>query len=279
MRVLVVSDLHGNIEALRSVVAAEPRVDRVLCLGDLVDYGPRPDEIVTWVREHALATVRGNHDNAVALGEDCRSAPLFRRLSVESRRKTTPMLSPENLAFLRALPTRTSLVLDGIRLELLHAAPRDPLFQYLPASRVDEWRDAARGIDAELILVGHTHVPVVVELDRTWIVNPGSVARGGRRAPEGHDLKRTVVRRDAEREGSVGHRGSVRDRRAPVHARVERVGRDGRRLDRPLDDEAGDAALAAAVGLRTRAAAASAEREHGYGADQVPEMGKKLCND
>ncbi len=175
MRVLVVSDLHGNVEALRAVVAAEPRVDRVLCLGDLVDYGPRPDEIVTWVREHALATVRGNHDNAVAFGEDCRSAPLFRRLSVESRRKTVPMLSAENLAFLRALPTRTPLVLDGIRLELLHAAPGDPLFQYLPATRLDEWREAARGIEADLILVGHTHLPVCVELDGKRMVNPGSV--------------------------------------------------------------------------------------------------------
>ena len=175
MRVLVVSDLHGNLEALRAVVAAEPRVDRVLCLGDLVDYGPRPDEVATWVREHALATVRGNHDNAVAFGEDCRSAPLFRRLSVESRRKTTPMLSAENLTFLRSLPTRTSLVLDGVRLELLHAAPGDPLFQYLPASHADAWREAARGIDADLILVGHTHLPVILDLGDKRMVNPGSV--------------------------------------------------------------------------------------------------------
>jgi protein phosphatase len=175
MRVLVVSDIHGNIEALRAVVAEEPNVERVLCLGDSVDYGPSPDETVSWVRQHAFATVRGNHDNAVAFGEDCRSAPLFRRLSVESRKKTVPLLSGENLSFLRSLPLTRSIVVDGRRLELLHAAPADPLFQYLPASRVDDWRSAAAGIDADLILVGHTHRPVILDLGEKLMVNPGSV--------------------------------------------------------------------------------------------------------
>ncbi len=175
MRLLVVSDIHGNIEALRAVAAAEPGVDHVICLGDIVDYGPHPDATVAWVREHALTTVRGNHDNAVGFGVDCRSAPLFQRLSVESRKKTVPMMAEDALAFLRGLPTRRSLAVGGRRLELLHAAPRDPLFQYLPATSVSEWKEAAAGIDADLILVGHTHLPVVVHLDRKRMVNPGSV--------------------------------------------------------------------------------------------------------
>jgi predicted phosphodiesterase len=62
VKALVVSDIHGNIEALRAVEAAEPEADQVLRLGDLVDYGPRPDATVAWVRENATTTVRGNHD-------------------------------------------------------------------------------------------------------------------------------------------------------------------------------------------------------------------------
>ncbi len=174
MRVLVVSDIHGNIEALRAVAAAEPEVDQVLCLGDLVDYGPSPGETISWVKERALATVRGNHDNAVAFGEDCRSAPLFRRLSVESRKKTVPMLSAEDLSFLRSLPLTRSIALGGTRLELLHAAPGNSLFQYLPAQR-EEWRNAATGIEADLILVGHTHLPAILDLGKKLVVNPGSV--------------------------------------------------------------------------------------------------------
>lgn len=175
MRILVVSDIHGNIEALRAVERAEPQADFVLCLGDIVDYGPAPDDTVAWVRAHALATVRGNHDNAVAFGEDCRSAPAFRRLAVETRRLTLPMLSRQNLAFLQLLPTRRSVHVDGVWLELLHAAPGDPLFQYLPASRVDEWTRAAASIRADLILVGHTHLPVILPVGEKRVVNPGSV--------------------------------------------------------------------------------------------------------
>jgi protein phosphatase len=110
VKALVVSDIHGNIEALRAVEAAEPDADQVLCLGDLVDYGPRPDATVAWVRENATTTVRGNHDNAVAFDVDCGSAPLF---------------------------------------------------QCLPATRVAEWREAVAGIEADLVLVGHTHIPVI----------------------------------------------------------------------------------------------------------------------
>lgn len=175
MRVLVVSDLHGNIEALRAVAAAEPEVDQVICLGDIVDYGPHPDETVAWVRARASATVRGNHDHAVAFGVDCGSAPPFRRLAIETRLKTGPMVDAEALAFLRALPARRTVAVDGRCCELLHAAPRDPLFQYLPGSRVAEWKEAAADIDAELILVGHTHLPGIVELGGKRVVNPGSV--------------------------------------------------------------------------------------------------------
>ena len=175
MRTLIVSDIHGNIEALRAVAAAEPEVDQVICLGDIVDYGPSPEETVRWVREHAVATVRGNHDNAVATGDDCRSAPLFRRLSVETRRSTLPLLSPESMSFLRSLPTRRTVTLGRARAALLHAAPSDPLFQYLPASDVEGWRAEAAGIDADLIIVGHTHMPVLLDLGDKRMVNPGSV--------------------------------------------------------------------------------------------------------
>ena len=92
MRVLIVSDIHGNWEALRTVADAE-KVDRVICLGDIVDYGPRAPETVRWVQEHSFATVRGNHDNAVATGAHCRSATSFRRLSEESRKLPIPRRS------------------------------------------------------------------------------------------------------------------------------------------------------------------------------------------
>lgn len=81
MRVLVVSDIHGNLEALRRV--ADRTFDQVLCLGDLVDYGPRPKECIDWVRSHSTATMRGNHDHALASEESCpRSARRPKRRSM-----------------------------------------------------------------------------------------------------------------------------------------------------------------------------------------------------
>jgi putative phosphoesterase len=174
MRVLIVSDIHGNWEALRAVAESE-RADRVLCLGDIVDYGPRPLETVRWVREHAHAAVRGNHDTAVAFGVSCRSAPAFRRLAEETRKLTVPMLPESERRYLALLPVRTSLEIDGYRIEMMHAAPEDPLYQYLPATDCDGWQRAVKDIDADLVLVGHTHLQAALDLGGKFMLNPGSV--------------------------------------------------------------------------------------------------------
>lgn len=174
MRVLVISDLHSNWAALRAVVAKE-HADQVLCLGDIVDYGPSPVETLRWVRTNATVTVRGNHDTAVAFDSSCRSSSVFRRLSEETRRLTIPMLSEDERRWVGALPIQTSVELDGRRVALLHAAPDDPLYQYLPATEVDAWQRAVEGVDADIILVGHTHLPVILPLGNKLVVNPGSV--------------------------------------------------------------------------------------------------------
>ncbi|HTP25064.1 MAG TPA: YfcE family phosphodiesterase [Anaeromyxobacteraceae bacterium] len=175
MRILVISDIHGNIDALEAVVAAEPQVDRVLCLGDIVDYGPAPDAAVKWVREHAASTVRGNHDHAMGLDQDCRSAPMFHRLAVWSRRRTASKLTEDERHYLGSLPLREQVELDGMRIVLVHATPADPLFRYLPASDVAAWQREVAGLGADLLLVGHTHTPILVDLGSTRLLNPGSV--------------------------------------------------------------------------------------------------------
>lgn len=174
MRVLVISDIHGNWAALSAIVAQE-NADQVFCLGDIVDYGPSPAETLRWVRQNATVVVRGNHDTAVAFQSSCRSAPAFRRLSEETRRLTIPMLADEERRWLGELPIRASTAVDGRRVALLHAAPDDPLYQYLPATDVAGWTRAVDGVDADIILVGHTHLPVILRVGDKLVVNPGSV--------------------------------------------------------------------------------------------------------
>ncbi len=153
----------------------ERHYDRVICLGDIVDYGPSPVEAVSWVQDNADLVVRGNHDTAVALGVGCRSAPAFRRLAEETRQLTIPMLSQHHREYLANLPVRLTTQFNGLRVEVLHAAPEDPLYQYLPASDLVRWHRAVEQVDADVILVGHTHMPVVFEVGDKLVVNPGSV--------------------------------------------------------------------------------------------------------
>jgi predicted phosphodiesterase len=78
MRILILSDIHGNLPALEAVLAAEPCSDAVVFCGDVVDYGPQPVECVRWLKDHTDYLVRGNHDHALALDVDCQCLGTFR---------------------------------------------------------------------------------------------------------------------------------------------------------------------------------------------------------
>jgi len=82
MKLLILSDIHGNLPALEAVLGAEPDFDAVAFCGDVVDYGPRPVECLRWVAEHARFRVRGNHDNALGFDADCRCMGSFRAASL-----------------------------------------------------------------------------------------------------------------------------------------------------------------------------------------------------
>ena len=86
MKLLIISDIHSNYEALLAVAHAE-EADEVWCLGDLVDFGAQPTEAVQWVRHHTRARrcVQGNHDHALAFSVDCRSGTAFHELAVRTR--------------------------------------------------------------------------------------------------------------------------------------------------------------------------------------------------
>ena len=115
MRVLVISDVHGNADALRAVLEDAGRWDDVWVLGDLVDYGPEPQVVVDMVRElRPGLVVRGNHDNAVAFGVDCLCDPKVHELSVYTRQAISArLLSREQVEWLRGLPTTARKSADG----------------------------------------------------------------------------------------------------------------------------------------------------------------------
>ncbi len=103
MKILIVSDIHANWPALSAVVASEP-YDRLICLGDLVDYGPHPRPCLEYIRQHADWVIRGNHDNALGFDVDCGCRGDFRELSVSTRAWHRTLVHEDDLAFLRNLP-------------------------------------------------------------------------------------------------------------------------------------------------------------------------------
>jgi putative phosphoesterase len=174
MRILVVSDIHANYAALREM---PENVDRVLCLGDLVDYGPDPKPCIDWVRDRKALGVRGNHDNAVAFRVSCGCAPAMREASEETRSLMWDLLDPADLDFLGSQPLTATVTLGGVRFHLVHAMPSDPLYTYLGPDQEMRWAEEVGSVDADILLVGHTHLPMVMRVGKKLVVNPGSVGQ------------------------------------------------------------------------------------------------------
>ena len=180
MKIAILSDIHGNIEALKSVAESW---DELWVLGDLVNYGPNPAEVVDFVRQNAAAVVRGNHDHAIGDGEAPRCSPRFREMAQAMQAYTESVLSDRQKAYLRQLPLSAQVEADGRRFLLCHAVPSDPLFKYGPADAAF-WTPEAAAVTADILLVGHTHLPFVMDLGAQRVVNPGSVGQPKHGAPE-----------------------------------------------------------------------------------------------
>jgi len=179
MKVLIISDVHANPWALRAVVHDAGPVDYVLCAGDIVSYGPDPRATLDAVRKQGVVAVRGNHDHAVASGADPKASPAKQRLALAMRDWTRSQLEPADIAWLVRLPLRLMWEISGTRFAVAHATPRDPLYDYRlrPDAAESFVRETAAGIDAEVLVVGHTHWPLLRTCGGLQIVNPGSVGQ------------------------------------------------------------------------------------------------------
>lgn len=173
MRILVLADIHSNWPALAAV--QEP-FDACLFVGDLVDYGTDPVPCINWVRKHATASVRGNHDHAVAQRIPVKKTSGLHRLAAATRPLHWKLLSGLHMKFLTRLPVTRKLMLDDKRFYLVHATPRDPFDEYLREDK-SAWAARLDGIDADFVLVGHTHIPFALQLDGPMVINPGSIGQ------------------------------------------------------------------------------------------------------
>ena len=189
MRIAVVSDIHANLPALDAVVASAGAIDGWWHCGDVVGYGPHPNEVVSRLRDLDAVGVVGNHD-AAALGSPI--IEWFNPYAAEAALWTRRTLTDDARAWLAALPER--VVVDGWT--LVHGSARDPLQEYVTSASVA--LATIRHVPTRTTLHGHTHVPKAWRADESmrmvedvgslgagslalgegrWLLNPGSVGQ------------------------------------------------------------------------------------------------------
>jgi diadenosine tetraphosphatase ApaH/serine/threonine PP2A family protein phosphatase len=168
--VAVISDVHANWHALEAVLAEVEREepDELWCLGDLVGYGPRPNPCCAAVERRAALCLAGNHDLGVLGAIDLDE---FAGDAAVAARWTRGVLADGSRAFLQSLSS--SAAREGV--ELFHASPRDPVWEYVLSAEAA--RVAFDMTQAPLVLVGHSHVPLAIALEAD--VLDGGLAPGG----------------------------------------------------------------------------------------------------
>ena len=180
-RLAVLSDLHANLAALE-VVSDDLRrrgAQRVLVLGDLVGYLARPNQVAGWVAAHGWECIAGNYDLAVLTGGregvDRFLKPGIGPEPLAVFGWTEAAVDPATRAYLAGLPRSLRLTIAGHRVLAVHGSP-DQVRQYVrpdhPRAELAAWLEREA---VDLLLMGHTHQPLVARLERGLAVNPGSV--------------------------------------------------------------------------------------------------------
>ena len=199
MRALVVSDIHGNFQALQAVLETAGSFDELWNLGDAVGYGAQPNQVIDLLRARATVNVRGNHDRACSGLSDTHS---FNPVAAQAAAWTEAQVTPENLAWLKAMPQGP--VPSSGHASCVHGSPLHE-DQYILSMR-DAWMPLQRMATA-LTFFGHTHVqgaflqqgaeweevqPVydaagesrlMLSPEARYLVNPGSVGQPRDRDP------------------------------------------------------------------------------------------------
>ena len=206
MHYLIISDIHANLVAMETVLADAPDFDEIWCLGDLVGYGPNPNECIERLQDFPHISLAGNHDWAAMGKLDLRS---FNTDAREANMWTQSELTPAAREYLDGLPT----CMEKDSFYMAHASPREPVWEYILDANVAYANFAY--FSTHTCLIGHTHVPLIFKLNEQrercetlippfsspvtlghsrMIINPGSVGQ-----PRDGDPRASYAILDAEK--------------------------------------------------------------------------------
>ncbi|MFB6215892.1 MAG: metallophosphoesterase, partial [Candidatus Aenigmatarchaeota archaeon] len=193
MLIGMISDIHSNMVALSRVLEEleNKNPDYILCLGDIVGYGPQPNEVCEELREREnVIAVKGNHDQAVLSGD----TEKLNEAATQAVKWTREKIDENNLQFLKSLNRYEALEFEQFHVFAVHGSPRDYLNEYVyedtPEEELEEMFEETK---AHLIATGHTHIPYVREVGTRLFMNAGSVGQ-----PRDRDRRSSYVVIDTE---------------------------------------------------------------------------------
>ena len=190
MKIAVLSDIHGNFQALESVMndIEQNKCEKVLCLGDLAMAGPQPRVIIDYVRkQNNWVVIQGNTDKMIAE---------YTKETLENVRANAPVMAnallddilyieEDKKEYLKNLPAQKELEIEGVKILMVHGSPRRNNEDILPNMPLKTVEEMVQGTGADLIFCGHTHVPCGYQTNKKQtIVNVGSVGRPMTKEPE-----------------------------------------------------------------------------------------------
>lgn len=186
MKIAVISDIHGNMEALEAVMAdiSKQQCDKIFVLGDYAMAGPEPNSTVEYFMARKdnpmFKLIQGNTDLMIADYSDKLYGKLKEKAPVmaEALKNDAQILNPVEKYFLKNLPIQLEVVEGGVKFLLVHGSPRRNNEDILPDTPIEQVEEMLVNVDADIVLCGHTHLPCGFQTSKKkTVVNAGSVGR------------------------------------------------------------------------------------------------------
>lgn len=179
MKICILSDIHGNYEALKKCIgeAKKDGIKTILCLGDYVGYYYEPEKCIDLLIKEKAICIKGNHEDIfLELLKNKKKLPLFIAKYGNGINLAIKKLNTKHINFIKKLKVNKEIVIDNLKFLLSHGSPWDPNL-YIYPNKFKKYVDTFKKYKCDFILLGHTHIQMKKKMNKKIVLNPGSVGQ------------------------------------------------------------------------------------------------------